>query len=163
MAKKLPSQERLKALFLYNKDTGSLKRIKCGSESLSLSTNGYIRVWIDTSHFSAARVIFKYVTGEEPYGDMDHIDGARTNNAWHNLRVVTRSENMQNAKRSALNTSGVTGVTFDKVNDKWQAQITVNYKNIKIGRFNSIDDAIAARRDAETKHGFHENHGRVCA
>jgi len=43
------------------------------------------------------------------------------------------------------NTSGVTGVTYNKKRNKWVAQIVINGKPIYLGRFNNIQDAIFAR------------------
>jgi hypothetical protein len=159
--KQLPSQEILKELFSYDQSTGKLTRNTTGKEQKSLYTNGYVRVWIKGYHFTAARVVWKHVNGSEPLEDIDHINGDRLDNRLINLRAVSRAENMRNAKRSAANTSGVTGVVFDKVNNKWMAQIMVDYKMIKIGRYDDINDAIKARIGAEEDHGFHPNHGRV--
>ena len=39
--------------------------------------------------------------------------------------------------------------------------IKVNRKDIYLGRFDKFEDAVAARKKAERKHGFHPNHGRA--
>ena len=41
---------------------------------------------------------------------------------------------------------------MDKNRNKWIAQITVNYKNIHLGRYENIEDAIKARKEAEVKY-----------
>ena len=92
---------------------------------------------------------------------VDHIDGDTYNNRLNNLRVVTCQDNMRNAKLSSSNTSGTVGISWYHINGKWAAYIRVNYKKIHLGYYTNKDDAIEARRDAEVKYGFHENHGRA--
>ena len=50
------------------------------------------------------------------------------------------------------NTSGVTGVDWHKGWKKWRVRITVNHKTISLGAFDSMDDAIKARKEAEQKY-----------
>lgn len=50
------------------------------------------------------------------------------------------------------NSSGITGVTWNKERRKWQAQIVVNDKNINLGRYESFDDAVKARLEGEKKY-----------
>lgn len=47
------------------------------------------------------------------------------------------------------NTSGTKGVCWDKRSKKWQAYIYRNRKNKNLGYFNTIEEAIAARKAAE--------------
>lgn len=47
------------------------------------------------------------------------------------------------------NKSGITGVTFRKDRNKWIARIRVNNKRIHLGNFNTKEEAIKARKDAE--------------
>jgi hypothetical protein len=91
---------------------------------------------------------------------VDHIDGNGSNNRLSNLRVVTHQENMRNTKLSSRNTSGTIGVWWSLSSERWQAQIRVENKNLYLGRYTNKDDAIEARKAAEIKYGFHENHGR---
>lgn len=57
-----------------------------------------------------------------------------------------------NSGLSSNNTSGVTGVHWDKLNKKWKAQIGYNYKRIQLGSFDNFEDAVAARKQAEEKY-----------
>ena len=51
------------------------------------------------------------------------------------------------------NTSGVTGVCFDKRINKWYAQIKVkNKKRITLGYFTNFEEAVVARKEAEQKY-----------
>lgn len=81
---------------------------------------------------------------------VDHINGDGLDNRRSNLRVGSQAENLANSgprvtkrQRSAPK-SGYKGVCWDPVNEKWVAQITVHYKNRKLGRFVSIEDAARA-------------------
>jgi hypothetical protein len=49
------------------------------------------------------------------------------------------------------NTTGIKGVVWHKSRKKWQAQIQINKKHMFLGRFDSFEDAIKARKEAESK------------
>lgn len=85
---------------------------------------------------------------------IDHKYGeeSRYDNRKLNLRIATRLENNRNHKVCSTNTSGVTGVCWDKSRNKWVAQIIVDNKNIYLGRFANFDDAVKARKRAEEKY-----------
>ena len=52
----------------------------------------------------------------------------------------------------ASNTSGVTGVWYDKRRDRWTAEIMLRRKKIRLGRYKNKEDAIKARRVAEDEY-----------
>lgn len=132
-----------------------------GKEALSAPTEGYKHGTIFGVKYRAHHVIWAMVHGAWPKDDIDHINGDRSDNRIENLRDVCRQENSRNASRSRNNKSGVTGVFWYKNYGMWKVEIGINYKNKCVGYFRSFDEAVAARRNAEMKHGFHENHGRA--
>ena len=56
------------------------------------------------------------------------------------------------SKKYKVNTSGIRGVTWIKKAQKWRASITFQEKYIYLGRFENIEDAAAARKEAEEKY-----------
>ena len=68
---------------------------------------------------------------------IDHINHTRNDNTDGNLRVVTHQQNN-------FNRSNVKGYTWDKNNNKWKAQITINGVNKYLGLFEKEDDARVA-------------------
>lgn len=160
------TQHYLKTVLGYDELTGLFTWKRNGGGSCigdiagSLAQNGYIIIGIDGDRYLAHRLAMIYVhgsCGEE----VDHLNGIRDFNPISNLRNVTSLENSRNMSMPKSNKSGVVGVSRDKVNDKWRATIKVNYKQIAIGRFNSFNDAVQARVNAEKEHGFHLNHGKT--
>ena len=85
---------------------------------------------------------------------VDHIHGknTRNDNRKENLRIVTNQQNAMNQSLRKNNTSGVTGVNYEKQRGLWRARIKVNYKNIELGYYENKEDAIQARREAEEKY-----------
>lgn len=77
----------------------------------------------------------------DPKLDVDHINGIMHDNRKCNLRVCSRAENLRN-KRKMPGSSKYKGVT--KVNRKWAAQITFNYKHYNLGTFNTEEEAARA-------------------
>ena len=62
----------------------------------------------------------------------------------------TRLRNLTSKKRDrTVKDSGVKGVIWDTPTSKWRAQIGVKGKRINLGRYNRLEDAIAARKTAE--------------
>lgn len=81
---------------------------------------------------------------------VDHMDGNPLNNQKHNLRLCTYAENSRNrTKLNKNNTSGVHGVSWSKVRNRWHAQIKVDRIKIHLGSFINLEDAIKARINAE--------------
>lgn len=70
----------------------------------------------------------------------------------------------RNRKPRVHNTSGCTGVAYDKRTGKWEAYINFRKKRYWLGRYADKDDAIKARKAAETVHeDFLEWYYRTCA
>lgn len=172
-------QKRVRELLDYDPDTGELRwrsrprdefpslrewaawNGKCaGKVAGSTSGRGYRAVKCDGILSYAHRVIWVHVYGEIP-DTIDHINGIRDDNRLANLRSVSHRDNMRNQPRHKTNTSGVTGVV--RCGNKWTARIRTYDHNHYLGIFEDKNDAIAARKAAEVKYGFHPNHGRAAA
>ena len=80
---------------------------------------------------------------------MDHINGNNRDNRRVNLRITTPNGNAKN--NVSKNKYGVNGIRKTP-HSKYQARITVDYKYIHIGTFETLDEAIFARKQAEKKY-----------
>ena len=80
---------------------------------------------------------------------VDHINHDTADNRRTNLRVVTQSQNMQNAVVSTRNTSTVPGVNWDEKMHKWHARINFNKQTVELGYYSDFFDAVAARKAGE--------------
>ena len=75
-----------------------------------------------------------------------------------NFNLVTPLENAQNSSLRKDNTSGVKGVHFNKRTNKWIARIQFNKKRISLGSFDTLEEAVEARRKAEKEyHKYNES------
>lgn len=91
---------------------------------------------------------------------VDHINHNPLDNRKSNLRICTVSQNGMNAKIRNDNTSGVTGVGWDKKYNKWYARIAIKGERILLGYFNTKEEAVKARQEAEIKYfGKYRNQG----
>ena len=121
---------------------------------------GYLIINVKYRLYKAHRLVWLYVHGRWPK-EIDHINGDRADNRIENLREVTRSQNRRNSKKPSTNTSGHMGVYLNKKKGKpFRAGIWHNNRQIWIGSYNSIEEAVAARKAAERKYGYSPNHGR---
>lgn len=120
-----------------------------------------MRVWANGRSHKVHRIIWEMHNGTIPEGmEVDHIDHNRLNNAIENLRLVTHRGNAVNQSLRSTNKSGLNGISWDKARNKWVARIYDHGKQIPLGRYSNIDDAIAARKEAELRYGYFENHGK---
>lgn len=83
---------------------------------------------------------------------IDHINSNTSDNRKSNLRTATKSQNGMNRDLQSNNTSGNTGVYWNKRTSKWIAYITVNGEYIYLGSFNNFEDAVKARKVAEDEY-----------
>lgn len=146
--------------FLYRKHTTSSKALK-GDKVGWLNDTGYLITSIKGKKYRVHRIIYEMHHGPIPEKlEIDHIDGNRLNNKIENLRTVTARENCQNTRLRSDNTSGRVGVSFAKRDKYWYASIRVDGKTIPLGHYKEFNQAVKARKKAESKYNFHPNHGR---
>lgn len=84
----------------------------------------------------------------------DHLSRNTDDNRKCNIYLKPNIENCHNRGLSKINTSGKTGVSFDKAKNKWHSYITVNYKTINLGYFDNFEEAAKIRKEAEKKYNF---------
>ena len=123
----------------------------------SFTKRGYLAGSFDGRPMLAHRLVWAFETGDLPEFGIDHINGCKFDNRFSNLREAPQSINNKNAARRSDNTSGQTGVT--RSGNSWLARIGADRDRVTIGSFNSLDAAIAARKEAEVSLGYSERHG----
>ena len=97
------------------------------------------------------RLVTNCPEGLEP----DHIcpvSSGVCDNRKCNLAVVSHKENIRTQSLRSDNTSGYKGIYFNKNLGKWQSYIGVDGTIKYIGVYANIEDAIEARKQAETKY-----------
>lgn len=87
---------------------------------------------------------------------VDHRNHNTLDNQRSNLRVCTNAQNLWNMQKIARNTSGYTGVHWDKDRRKWYVQFRAGEKRYFLGRFDSLEAAVAVykTRAAEVRGEF---------
>ena len=153
----IPSQSRLKELLEYDSQTGiatwkarpitrphdkTWNACFAGKQIGGKAKTQYIWISIDNNNYLLHRVIYKWMTGEEPLV-IDHEDLDKKNNKWLNLRAANQSQNRCNAPTGKSVKSGVKGL-FLTPNGKWQGKVTFKKVNHWTARFEIKEDAIEA-------------------
>lgn len=154
------TQTHLKEWLHYARETGVFtwrarpsNRVSIGAVAGSLSqARGYWTIYIGGRNYQAHRLAWLYVTGDWPVAQIDHVNGAREDNRFVNLREASPAENRQNTGLNRNNTSGFVGVSFDKAKGKWRATIWVGYVQQHLGRFDTPEAAYTAYLAAKAQH-----------
>jgi len=162
LSKALPPASLLRELFIYEPDTGLVRhavtrgRAKAGVVVGSpLPKTGYLYMRIYKEVYQVHRVVWKIMTGEDPVGEIDHINGLSDDNRWENLRCADRAGNMQNVA-SRGNIAGLKGVARNR--SRWAARIRVRGKLLYLGTFDTPEQAHSAYVDAALRlHGDFAN------
>lgn len=96
----------------------------------------------------------RFILGDTKGLEIDHRDGNGLNNCKSNLRLATRSENMQNSRVPKNNRYGVKGVCFlpNRYGKKWKAAICANNRAITLGHFHTKEEAAKAYNEAAKKY-----------
>lgn len=153
--------EMLTNIFDYNPETGILTRRRTGRvvSGTNGGSGGYLTVNVLGSPMYIHRVAFAIVNGRLPAGEVDHVNGVKTDNRIANLRVASRSENGRNVSAHRDSKTGVLGVCLEKRSGKYLARIKTPKKTIHLGLFDTAEEAAAARKTAEAiYHGEFASH-----
>ena len=143
----------------YDPETGILSWKKTSSNaaqagkltSPGLNDNGYHQIQIKGKSYKAHRLAWMIHYGEMPKGQIDHINGIRTDNRIDNLRCVTSQMNTHNQRKAHINNKcGYLGVSRSQ-NGKFRAEIRVNGKKIHLGTFESPEEAYSAYLTAKSQ------------
>jgi hypothetical protein len=140
-------------VFLWKKD-GRGRTMRVGSVAGTMHSTGYTQINFGGEMWLAHRLAWLHVFGEWPREQIDHINGNRADNRIINLREATLSQNAANRKCRDDNASGFKGVSLNKSLGKWNAGIKVNGNMIRLGVFETPEQAHAAYCAAADKlHG----------
>lgn len=117
----------------------------------------YKRTMLDGTLYLNSAIVWCLYYGRWPYLGMvlDHINHNTLDDRKENLREVSNAENQRNTKGLQINnTSGVTGVCWDKAAGKWLVYLRFDDERIHGGRHESFEDAVAARQQLEIDYGI---------
>ena len=138
----------------YDPETGELwwtkplKRRQINKPAGSYDVEGYLRVEIKlpscTLGLKCHRIAWFLHYGVWPVGQIDHINGDKSDNRINNLRVASNQENSRNKVSRPNSSSKYKGVSWHKVVKKWRASFMDGYKSIYLGCYTSEEEAARA-------------------
>lgn len=77
---------------------------------------------------------------------IDHINRDTLDNRKDNLRICTQADNIRNRTTFKNNTSGCTGVTWEKDAKRWRVRINIDNKEYNLGYYKDYNKAVNVRK-----------------
>tara|TARA_R110000796_G_scaffold95459_2_gene200665 strand:- start:9387 stop:9962 length:576 start_codon:yes stop_codon:yes gene_type:complete len=105
------------------------------------------------------RLAWRWMSNDPLPPQIDHKNRDATDNRWCNLRASDNGANGKNHSMHRNNTSGATGVTWDKCRNKWRSRCRLHRKWYHLGRFSNFEDAKRAVSEFRKENGFDPGHG----
>lgn len=173
MHKNILEFEYANDLIVYDPQDGSFKwRKTTCSRAIAGKKAGYTRtnsgsgksyhvIGLNNNKYFGGNVAWLLYYKKWPSGIVDHLDGNGLNNRINNLQEKTIAENRKNVRLCCKNKTGISGVHFSVKSNIYRAQIGNNRKKINLINSKDFFEACCARKSAENKYGFHENHGSI--
>lgn len=145
---------RLDHLLNYDKTTGiftrkvSVRKDRIGAVAGAPNGFGHIQIRVDGTLYMAHRLAWMWVYGDWPPTNIDHVNGNPSDNRITNLRLATPKENQENVKLRVDSSTGHRGVNWNKAERKWVARVQHHKERIVIGKYEAIEDAVSAIKEA---------------
>lgn len=152
--------EHVRSIFTYSKKDGLLRwrfpagmggKIPAGSVAGGIHPEGYRQVSVNGKTYRVSRIIWLYVTGKWPKGQLDHKDRNPGNDKWSNLREANGSQNKANNGKYKRQKPGKCHCEFKGVmavqkarSIRYRAGITKDGKRMNLGSFDTAEQAHAA-------------------
>lgn len=141
---------------------GSGRKIN-GRVGFLVKRTGYHSIEIFGKGYLSHRLAWAIHYGEWPNGEIDHINGDKSDNRISNLRCVDRSKNIQNIPKKSGGSSKYKGVSWHKRIKKWQARITCSGVKKHLGYFSTEEEAyeayVSSARLLHKEYGALTRHG----
>ncbi len=152
------TQQKLKELLTYDEITGEFRWLQRADNRNNNHVGtiaghtylGYRYISIFHKGYAAHKLAFLYMTGVIPK-IVDHINRNSLDNRWSNLREADSINNARNKSIARNNTTGFTGLQ-ETANNKWDVFIWEKNQPIRIGRFETFELAVEARKNAAAKY-----------
>ena len=68
-----------------------------GRPAGSMDKSGYLTIGFNGKHYRAHQLAWLIITGDWPFGELDHDDRDKGNNRFRNLRPATKAQNAINS------------------------------------------------------------------
>lgn len=142
------SADYLRSILDYDQYTGVFRwKVKRGNggpdkgEVAGYIDDRYRKIKINQRYYRAQNLAWYYMKGEWPEYQIDHKNTDSLDNRFDNLRPATHVQNCYN-RNAHVDGSGFKGVSWKEANQKWQVQITKDYKTTYLGLYEDLEEAI---------------------
>jgi len=112
-----------------------------GRNTFYVGRNKYLGTFDGKKKYKYLQIHRQLLDLTDPKIEVDHRDHNGLNNQRENLRVANHNQNQHNQAPRKNTSSKYKGVSWDKSNKKWQANIKINGKQKKLGRFTNEYEA----------------------
>lgn len=132
--------------FIYNSETGEIKRTDRRSSCGSLDKDGYLIIKIKGKQFKSHRIAWLLHYGVFPTKIIDHINRIKTDNRIKNLREVDYKTNNNNKIFKPNEKTGVSGIYLDECTKGLRKKYSFKHEG-KSYRFLTLDEAVAKKEE----------------
>lgn len=148
------AMRELRAIYDYDPETGALRRLVGIHRNTHLDgmhpvneNNGYRMTGFMTRgrrvSSTVGRLAWLWMTGRWPVA-VGHRNGDYTDDRWENLFEMPEEHRGRTAKFNAANKSGHRGISWERGVGRWTVFVTREGENVRVGRFDDLDDAVIA-------------------
>lgn len=146
------SREALREVLDYNPDTGVFRwRVTTSNRSIAgniaggRDNRGYVQIRVLGRKRWAHRLAWLLMTGDEPDGLIDHINGDKSDNRFANLRLASRGQNSMNQRQKPHRALPKGVYQYDdKHGGRPYAQIRFEKQTRFLGAFDTVQAAKSA-------------------